>query len=212
MKINEIFYSVQGEIDVGKPVIFIRTSGCNLVNCGKACKFCDSVYSWQEGKEMNNEEILEEIKKYPCKNVVVTGGEPLLQGVETYKLFVLLDDNGYNIDIETNGTLFDLDILWLCDNINCSPKKQLVKEEVLKGMTDLNVRFKFVYENKDECWWEDIIEKLEIDKERVWIMPEGQTREEQLQKSEEVIEYCKEKGFNFCPRLHVLVWNKRRAV
>ena len=210
MQISEIFYSIQGEIDVGKPVIFIRFSGCNLIRLGKGCKFCDSIYA-EQGIEMTNEEILDEIKKYPCKNVVITGGEPLLQKDKLIKLFDLLENRNYNIDIETNGTLFDFNLLWNFSYINCSPKKQAIDIDVLKKMSNMNARFKFVYESKDECWWEKIIEKLNIDKERVWIMSEGKTRKEQLQKSEEVIKYCKEKGYNFTPRLHTLIWDNRRA-
>ena len=65
MKINEIFYSLQGEGKwTGLPNIFIRTSGCNL-----RCSFCDTKYAYDDGKEMSSEEILSKICKYPCKYI-----------------------------------------------------------------------------------------------------------------------------------------------
>ena len=67
MKINEIFHSIQGEgFDAGKPTIFIRLTGCNL-----RCSYCDTTYAFYEGKEMEIEEIMEEIKKWRCRRVCV---------------------------------------------------------------------------------------------------------------------------------------------
>jgi 7-carboxy-7-deazaguanine synthase len=113
--------------------------------------------------------------------------------------------------METNGTIFNRNSLWFLDNINCSPKKQSINIEVLKQMMEYNIRFKFVYEDKDDLWFEKIIEELKIDKKQIWIMPIGKTKEEQEEKMKEVIEYCKEKGFNFCPRVHILVYGDKRG-
>ncbi len=75
MKINEIFYSLQGEgMWTGLPNIFVRTTGCNL-----RCSFCDTKYAYQDGKEMNIKEIVNHINKYNCKYICITGGEPLIQ-------------------------------------------------------------------------------------------------------------------------------------
>ena len=75
MKINEIFYSLQGEGKwTGLPNVFIRTSGCNL-----RCSFCDTKYAYYDGKEMSIKEILNQIVKYNCQYICLTGGEPLLQ-------------------------------------------------------------------------------------------------------------------------------------
>ena len=75
LKINEIYFSVQGESSYsGLPCIFIRLTYCNL-----RCTYCDSEYSFYDGKKMKIDEILKEIKKYSCNLVEVTGGEPLLQ-------------------------------------------------------------------------------------------------------------------------------------
>jgi len=75
MKINEIFHSIQGEgKNVGLPTIFVRTTGCNL-----RCRYCDTTYAYYEGEEMELQDIMKEIRKWDCKRICLTGGEPLLQ-------------------------------------------------------------------------------------------------------------------------------------
>ena len=97
LKINEIFYSLQGEgADVGLPTIFIRLTGCNL-----RCKYCDTEYAFYEGEEMEEEEIIGKISRWKCKRVCITGGEPLLQDIS--KLIDLLMKKNYEVSIETNG-------------------------------------------------------------------------------------------------------------
>jgi 7-carboxy-7-deazaguanine synthase len=100
MEINEIFFSIQGEgKKVGLPTIFIRTTGCNL-----RCSYCDTTYAYYEGKEMSIEEIVGAVKKYPCKRICLTGGEPLLQS-EVVDLANALLDLGYELLVETNGSI-----------------------------------------------------------------------------------------------------------
>lgn len=100
MKINEIFYSMQGEGSwVGLPNIFIRTTGCNL-----RCSFCDTTYAYIHGVEMDVKEVVDEIQKYPCNYVCITGGEPLLQE-ETVELLDVLLQKKYVVCVETNGSI-----------------------------------------------------------------------------------------------------------
>ncbi len=95
-KINEIFYSLQGEgHHAGTPAVFIRFSGCNL-----RCPFCDTMH--QDGKMMSDEEIAGEAVKYPAEWIILTGGEPTLQLDE--KLLDTLKKMGKKIALETNGT------------------------------------------------------------------------------------------------------------
>jgi len=95
-RINEIFYSLQGEgYWTGVPMIFVRFSGCNL-----KCNFCDTEH--ESFTEMTNAEILTEISAFPIKRVCLTGGEPSLQIDQEF--INLLHQNGYFIHIETNGT------------------------------------------------------------------------------------------------------------
>lgn len=213
MRICETFYSVQGEIDIGKPAIFIRLQGCNMQ---PKCSFCDTSYSWNEGKEMNNNEIYEEILPYlrKCNYIVFTGGEPTCQLNDIVSFMDYLKEKIITMyyGIETNGLIF-LEDLKRFDNISVSPKKQNINIETLKKFMKIPfVRFKFVYETTDDLWFEQVIESIDVEKKYVYIMAEGKTREEQLNKMDEVIEYCKEHNYNFTPRLHTLVWGNKRAI
>ena len=209
MKVNEIFYSIQGEIDVGKPTIFIRLQGCNME---PKCIFCDSSYSWNEGKEMSNDEIYREIKPYleKCQYIVFTGGEPMIQSDDITKLVLFLDEKRNDIccGLETNGTIYNQDI-FMFNNISVSPKKQMIDLDVLNQFNQNNVRFKFVYDK--DLWFEKVIKDLDLEPWQVWIMAEGMTKQEQEEKIEGVVEYCKEKGYNFTLRLHTLTWGNKRA-
>lgn len=103
MKVNEIFSSIEGEGKrAGLPCVFIRLHGCNL-----NCSYCDTRYSCDgEEYEIHSvEDILARVKEISlgCRNVTVTGGEPLIHsGIA--KLLQALVDNGYHVNVETNGT------------------------------------------------------------------------------------------------------------
>jgi 7-carboxy-7-deazaguanine synthase len=98
IKINEIFYSIQGESSfAGRPCVFIRLTYCNL-----RCTYCDTEYAFFEGVHHTLDEILEIVADYDCKLVEVTGGEPLLQR-ETVALLDRLLDAGYDVLLETSG-------------------------------------------------------------------------------------------------------------
>lgn len=100
LNISEIFYSIQGESTfAGLPCIFIRLSGCNL-----RCNYCDAEYTWETGTPIMVAEILSAIREYPCKLVEVTGGEPLQQK-QCLDLLRALADDGYNVLLETNGSI-----------------------------------------------------------------------------------------------------------
>lgn len=96
MKVNEIFYSLQGEgYHAGKAAVFVRLSGCNL-----QCPFCDTQH--ESGIEMTDEDIVSEVAMYPARYVVVTGGEPSLQ--LTNGFVDALHSIGKKVAVETNGT------------------------------------------------------------------------------------------------------------
>jgi 7-carboxy-7-deazaguanine synthase len=106
MKVNELFYSIQGESSfAGQPCAFIRLTGCNL-----RCAYCDSGYAFSEGIEMSVAEILQAIGEYPARLVLVTGGEPMLQH-SVHELFHALLEGGYTVLLETGGqvSLADVD-------------------------------------------------------------------------------------------------------
>ena len=95
LKVKEIFYSVQGEGGrQGAASIFVRLSGCNLT-----CDFCDTDFSG--GEEMTLEQILSQIRQYPCQWIIWTGGEPTLQLTDEHLLF--FKRAGFRQAIESNG-------------------------------------------------------------------------------------------------------------
>ena len=95
-RINEIFYSLQGEgFYTGTPAVFLRMSGCN-----RKCDFCDTDH--YEYTEMTAEEIVKEIGRYPSRHLVITGGEPTLQ--LDSDLLRAIKGLRFYVQIETNGT------------------------------------------------------------------------------------------------------------
>lgn len=134
MRINEIFYSIQGEgAFTGTPCVFIRFAGCNL-----KCPFCDTKH--ESYKEYTDEEIIQEIIKYPTKHVVLTGGEPTLQITE--KFMLMLCEEGKYIHVETNGTRNNK-ALSFANWITCSPKFEYCNQAniALEHIDELKVVF-----------------------------------------------------------------------
>lgn len=161
MKVNEIFYSIQGEgLLVGEPSIFLRFTGCNL-----RCSFCDTKYAYKQGTEMNILEILDEIKKFACYNICLTGGEPLLQK-DTIKLIESLLQKNYKICLETNGSisikkLMGKKSLMISLDIKCpssgSHEQMIMKNIAYLSKTD---QLKFIIKNKaDYDYAKKIIKK-----------------------------------------------------
>lgn len=133
MKVNEIFYSLQGEgYYAGTAAVFVRLSGCNL-----QCPFCDTQH--EAGIEMTDDEIVEAVKPYPARLVVVTGGEPSLQ--LTKSLVNALHDIDKMVAVETNGThKLPGNVDW----ITLSPKDGYLGDEarvVLRIVDEIKVIF-----------------------------------------------------------------------
>ena len=99
LKVNEIFYSIQGESSyAGRPCVFVRLTGCNL-----RCSYCDTQYAYDEGDLMEVADVLKRTASYKCPLVEVTGGEPLIQKECPYLIHSLLEA-GYEVLLETNGS------------------------------------------------------------------------------------------------------------
>lgn len=157
IKINEIFYSIQGESSyMGWPTVFIRTSGCNL-----RCTYCDTTYSYYEGQKISVEEIIQKVENYKTKYVCLTGGEPLLQR-SSLKLMSQLCDRGYKVSLETSGSIS-------CENVDVRVKKILDVKTPDSGepnsfildnlkFASVNDEFKFVIcSEKDFEWSENFV-------------------------------------------------------
>ncbi len=100
LRVNEIFYSIQGESTrAGLPCVLVRLTGCQM-----RCSWCDSTYSFYEGSWMSVGEVLDAVAAFGCPLVEVTGGEPLLQPA-TLPLLAALADRGHEVLLETGGGL-----------------------------------------------------------------------------------------------------------
>jgi 7-carboxy-7-deazaguanine synthase len=227
VKIAEIFYSVQGEgMLTGTPSVFVRTSGCNL-----RCTWCDTPYtSWSpEGVEMSVADVLAEVRRHPCTHVVVTGGEPMIQPA-VVELTNALHDSGLHITIETAGTVWAPVV---CDLMSISPKlanstpvdreggrwaamheRVRHQPDVLRRlMAEYPHQLKFVIaapEDMEEV--ERLIGEVDADRSRVVLMPEGIDVETLSERGRWLVEICKERGYRFSPRLHVMLWGNLRGV
>ncbi len=158
-KVNEIFKSIQGESTyAGLPCTFIRLAGCNL-----RCTYCDTNYAYYHGKDLSDEEIIAKIEEYGVNCVEFTGGEPLLQE-KTPPLIKTLLDKGYNVLIETNGSIcigcLDKRLTIIMDvktpKSGMSERMNLKNLELLKG----NDEIKFVIlDESDYLWAKNIISK-----------------------------------------------------
>ena len=100
LRINEIFFSLQGESTrVGLPTVFVRLTGCPL-----RCGYCDTAYAFHEGKTRSLDDVLAEVASHSTRYVCVTGGEPLAQR-NCLALLSRLCDAGYSVSLETSGAI-----------------------------------------------------------------------------------------------------------
>ena len=223
MKIAELFYSIQGEgALVGVPSFFIRTSGCNL-----RCSWCDTPYtSWNpEGEDLTLDQIIEAVRAYPAKHVVVTGGEPMI-APRIVELTGRLHDLGMHITIETAGTVFQPVV---CDLMSISPKlsnstpegdwawrhdRLRIQTAPLRQLMErYDYQLKFVLEKPEDL--EEVralISQSGARADRVILMPEGTDAGRLRDRGVWLAEICKQHGFRFSPRLHIDLYGARRGV
>ena len=230
MRISEVFYSVQGEGSlVGMPSVFIRTSGCNL-----RCRWCDTPYaSWRPtGEERSIESLLTEVDSFPCRYVVVTGGEPMVaKGMPD--LLAGLRAAGKHITLETAGTVAPEGAA--CDLASLSPKlanstpsaedisadwvrrheQTRLQPEVLRAwMQHCDYQLKFVISQQadiDEAAAIVASIGLPVPPERILLMPEGVSMEAMRERYELIIDTCKARGWRFSPRLHIELFGNKRG-
>ena len=164
LKINEIYYSVQGEsTHAGRPCIFIRLTYCNL-----RCSYCDTEYAFYDGKDMEITDIMSEIKRWECNLVEVTGGEPLFQD-ECIDLLNELVNSNYEVMLETGGSLSISDVpkkVVKIVDFKC-PSSGMVKKNLYSIVDDLQAHdeVKFVIGNREDFdWAKDRITEYSLDK------------------------------------------------
>lgn len=240
----EIFFSIQGEgKSIGTPSVFVRTSLCNL-----HCVWCDTDYTWNwtgtpfrhlnDAKpgyqkfdkkkwiaECEIDAVAASVAAIPCKNVILTGGEPMLQQSALTTLMSALRQQSpdYRFEIETNGTLaplpeFDAAI----DQYNVSPKLEnsgnprRLREKPKAChffATSPKANFKFVLAEKDDL--DEVLSlifRYDIPPDKVWLMPEGTTAQALSKRRKWLVEICKTHGFRYSDRLHVQIWGAKKGV
>ena len=119
MNVTEIFYSLQGEGRlIGVPSVFVRLAGCPL-----RCRWCDTRYAWpaEQGDPMSVEDVVRAVGQYPCRHVVITGGEPTM-APDLPDLTIALRDADAHITIETAGIAHNPRMV--CDLMSISQARQ----------------------------------------------------------------------------------------
>jgi len=231
LSISEHFYSIQGEgITMGVPSVFLRLTACNLL-----CKgdwICDTIEVWKKGDNYTHDEAmklfednyLELFKK--GVHLVLTGGEPVLQQKEL-EVFLREYYNKHGmmpfVELETNGTkLLNDSFFNLVTLINCSPKlsnsgepyNKRIKRDVLKQINSHEFSiFKFVI-TKQQDWEEvqELINKYELKKEKIVLMPGADDEIMLKQNSKMVSDICKDNQILYSSRLQIEIWNKTTGV
>ncbi|MFN0016168.1 MAG: 7-carboxy-7-deazaguanine synthase QueE [Saprospiraceae bacterium] len=240
----EVFHSIQGEgKSIGVPSVFVRTSLCNL-----HCIWCDTDYTWnwlgtrfphandqRAGYQKFDKkdwiaacsinEVAALVAAFRCQNVILTGGEPLLQQPALAALMLQMRQTNpaYRFETETNGTLVPTaEFGAMVDQYNVSPKlensnnprKLREKAAAYRFFSQSpKANFKFVVAEKS-----DLAEVLElaaryaIAPEKIWLMPEGNTRQALARRRRWLVDVCKAHGFRYSDRLHVQIWGNKKGV
>ncbi len=240
----EIFHTIQGEgKSSGLPCIFLRLSLCNL-----HCRWCDTDYTWNwEGTPFSHERdsepgyqkyskdeqileagpdfIIDEIRKFPCSNLVITGGEPLMQQKELAPVLELLrsETDIQHIEIETNGTIIPLKELdQFTDQYNVSPKlrnsgnpdKIRIRPEVIQWFAhSRKSNFKFVIANAADLEEvQSLAADMEIPAGKIILMPLGTSVKMLDEREAWLTEICKNEGYRFSDRMHIRLFGNKRGV
>lgn len=220
----EIFASLQGEgPSAGRPCTFVRLSRCNL-----ACCWCDTAYTWRftEFERKANQVMLSEadtaarIMALGQDRLVITGGEPLLQGTALARMVALLE--GVSVEIETNGTVAPHAALDpLVAQYNVSPKLAhsgnpaalaLLPARLAGWAADPRATFKFVVASPD-----DLTEVLAlqaayaIPSARIMLMPEGTDSATLRQREVWLADLALAHGLRLSDRLHIHLYGDTRG-
>jgi organic radical activating enzyme len=221
----EVFASVQGEgISAGVPSVFVRFAECNLT-----CTWCDTKYTWDWANHDRATQTLEiedglaaRVRELAgtIRNLVLTGGEPLLHQADLVRLVGELA--GFRVEVETNGTIEPTaELAAVIDQWNVSPKLEssgnkrsarLRSGPLTWFAASPRANFKFVAsEPADLAEIAAIAQTFAIPAARISVMPEGTDREALLARSRWLVEACQQHGYRFGTRLHVLLWGAERG-
>lgn len=225
----EVFASVQGEgVSAGVPSVFVRFAECNL-----KCTWCDTKYTWDwETHDREKEVITLPLEAVVAriasdagpgiKNVVITGGEPLLHDADLVTLAGALRDRGFRLEVETNGTIVPSpELATAIDQWNVSPKlansgnkktARLRSGPLTWFAAEPRAQFKFVVSDAgDVAEVQELARVYAIPSGRITLMPEGTQPSVMLERSAWLAGICQQVGYRLGTRLHVLLWGSERG-
>lgn len=225
VKIAELFHSIQGEGKLtGVPSVFVRASGCNL-----RCVWCDTPYaSWSpEGSDVPVDQLVARIEEFKTEHVVLTGGEPMIMP-DIVALCDALKQRGHHITIETAATVFKplkLDLASLSPKLsNSTPRGTRYEESHEQQRINFGVIQHFINTSPDFQLKFVVSEPRDLDEihkilklVRNWkpadiqLMPEGTDRAALDERAAWIAEVCKQTGYRFCPRLHIMLYGNTRG-
>jgi len=209
LRINEIFYSIQGESSrIGMPTVFVRLTGCPM-----RCSYCDTAYAFHDGQQKEIEEIIQEIKKFDTNYVTVTGGEPLAQK-NCIDLMNQLCELGYQVSLETGGALDIKDVhskVKIILDVK-TPKSNEDKNNFWPNLAKikLNDEIKFVIQDfEDFSWSVDIIEKYQLNQNQILFSPVYN-----VLANEQLAEWILKHQLNvrLQLQLHKILWGEKKGV
>ena len=209
LRINEIFYSIQGESSrIGMPTVFVRLTGCPM-----RCSYCDTAYAFHDGQQKEIEEIIQEIKKFETNYVTVTGGEPLAQK-NCIDLMNQLCELGYKVSLETGGALDIKDVhskVKIILDVK-TPKSNEDKNNFWPNLSNIrtNDEIKFVIQDyEDFSWSMDIIEKYQLNQNQILFSPVYN-----VLANEQLAEWILKHQLNvrLQLQLHKILWGEKKGV
>lgn len=240
----EIFHSIQGEgVSMGVPSVFVRASLCNL-----HCQWCDTDYTWnwkstpwkherdkepgyQKFKkseyltELPTDEVAEKIAQFHCSNIILTGGEPLLQDGAWQSVIgsLIAKSADYRFEVETNGTIVPSpELNQLVSQYNVSPKLKNSGNDASLRLNEAALRF---FAKSEKAWFKfvvthdddlteimDLVSKFALPQDRILLMPEGRDNETLQKRRLWLVDVCRERNFRYSDRLHIQLWGSKRGV
>lgn len=235
----EIFFSLQGEgKNQGAPSVFVRTSRCNLY-----CSWCDTPYTWNwlgtsfeheaapkfdvrtATLELDVGQVAEWVRRWPCRRVVLTGGEPMLQALDCAALVQALRayDPRYLVEMETNGTLApppELDavinqytVSAKLENSGVERSLRLRHDALAFFARSPKSVFKFVIGGAaDVAQVSSLVAEHELEPDRVYLMPQASSASRLAELGPEVAQVCLSSGYRFSDRLHIHLFGNRPGV
>lgn len=211
MYINEIFKSLQGESSfAGLPCVFIRLTGCNL-----RCSWCDTQYAFNEGTEIDLEEVYRKALKFDTKIIEITGGEPLLQKEAVITLSKKLLSKDKIVLLETNGSILLSDLpekmIKIVDiKLPGSKEENSFKYENLKYLNKSD-EIKFVLKDQlDYDVMKQIILKYDLNKIcNILVSLVGDVEFDRKYIADQIIN--DNLNVRFQIQLHKIIWNDERC-